>query len=59
RYNKKEWLKAADLFNFSGEAIIRLCNYALKEDKTRSSEAIMEIANLEEKAYQILLAKIS
>ena len=59
RYNKKEWLKAADLFNFSGEAIIRLCNYALKEDKTRSSEAIMEIANLEEKAYQILLTKIS
>ena len=55
KYNKKKWVKAADIFNLSGEAIIKLCNYALKEEKGKCSETIKEIANLEEKTYKILL----
>jgi len=46
---------ASRLFENSGEMIIELCHYALVQDKIGCSEKIIEIANLEEKGYQLLL----
>ena len=55
RYGIKKWVMASGLFENSGEMIIELCRYALVQDKIRCSEKIIEIANLEEKGYQLIL----
>ncbi len=54
RYNKREWTKASELFNDSGELIIELCKSAVKHDREKCGELMTEIADIEEKAYLII-----
>jgi hypothetical protein len=55
KYNRKQWLEAAELFRQSGESIIELCRAALALDMNGCSEFLKQIADLEEKAYKTLL----
>ena len=55
KYDEKQWVDASGLFISSGEIIIRLCSEALTYDGRACSKSLGEIADLEEKAYSMLL----
>lgn len=57
RYNRDNWNKATDLFRESGEIIIEMGGYALQYDGTLCSPLVDKIADLEEKAYRIILSE--
>jgi len=54
KYNVRNWTEAATLFRRSGEKIMKLCEAALKQDKQQTADFLMEIAELEERAYGLL-----
>ena len=54
-YQRKEWEAASNLFLKSGELIIKLCDKALTYDGKGCSELLEKIADMEEKAYKLLV----
>ena len=57
RYNVSSWTEASTLFRRSGEKIMKLCEAALKQNSQEISKSLLEIAEIEEKAYRLLKAK--
>lgn len=55
KYNRQQWPEAAHLFRQSGESIIELCHAALKRNIDTCSSLLTRIAELEERAYRLLL----
>ena len=55
RYKMDNWTEASTMFRRSGEKIIRLCEAAMKQNRTEVSEKLLEVAEIEEKAYKLLL----
>jgi len=55
KYKQKKWLEASELFHKSGELIIQLSKEGLKRDGPACSKTLIEIADIEEKAYQLLI----
>jgi len=54
KYNVSNWTEASVLFRSSGEKIMKLCEAALKQNKPEASNILIEIADIEEKAYRLL-----
>lgn len=54
KYNVNSWTEASTLFRKSGEKIMKLCQAALKQDKQEISNSLLEIAEVEERAYRLL-----
>jgi hypothetical protein len=54
KYNVSNWNESSILFRRSGEKIIQLCKAALKREKQKVSDILVEIANIEEQAYLML-----
>lgn len=54
RYKIDKWLKVSDMFQKSGKLITEICKAAAKQDREKISNLILEVANIEEEAYQIL-----
>jgi len=44
------------MFRRSGEKVIRLCEAAMKQNKQEASDRLLEVAEIEEKAYRLLLS---
>ena len=59
KYNVGSWTEASTMFRRSGETIIKLCEAAMKQNKKEVSDSLLEVAEIEEKAYRLLLAKFS
>jgi len=55
KYNVDCWVKAATMFKKSGELIIALCEAAVKQNKKTVSDMLLAVAEIEEKAYTLLL----
>jgi len=56
KYSQSAWAEASALFRQSGEKIKRLCREALKQNKQKASDSLLEIAETEEQAYRVLKA---
>jgi len=54
KYNVGKWTEASTLFRQSGGKIMKLCQVALKQDKQLISNILLEIADIEEQAYNLL-----
>ena len=54
KYKASQWTEASNLFRTSGEKIRKLCEAALKQDKPQISKTLLEIAEIEERAYKLL-----
>jgi hypothetical protein len=54
KYNVSEWAEASKRFIESGKSIRELCRAALKQDKHTASDILVEIADIEERAYNLL-----
>lgn len=54
KYQVSDWSESSKLFRQSGERIIDLCRAALRHDRREASTIITQIADLEEKAYEML-----
>jgi len=54
KYHADNWVEASTLFRQSGEKIMKLCEAALKQNKHQASETLLEIAEIEERAYKLL-----
>jgi hypothetical protein len=54
KYSVNVWTEASTLFRQSGEKIKRLCEAALKQNRQKASDILMEIADVEEHAYRLL-----
>jgi hypothetical protein len=55
KYSNDKWLQAADLFHDSGELIKTLSKQGLERDGAACSGTLVKIADIEEKAYRLLL----
>jgi hypothetical protein len=49
--NVKDWVEASKLFRKSGELIVKLCETVMNRDRTKCSEYITQIADIEEMTY--------
>ncbi len=54
KYDKANWVEAGKIFDKSAKLIIDLCKSAVKYDGKKCGEILMRIAELEEKAYQVI-----
>ena len=54
KYSRENWVEVGKLFYKSGELIIELSKNALEYNGKKCSELLIEIADLEEKAYQAI-----
>jgi len=54
KYKVRNWVDASMLFRESGEEIMKLCEAAMRQDKEEISKILMEIAEIEERAYKFL-----
>jgi hypothetical protein len=54
KYNIGEWTEASKRSRQSGKLIIELCRAALKQDKQKTSNILVEVADVEEKAYNLI-----
>lgn len=54
KYKVRNWVDASMLFRESGKEIMKLCEAALGQDKEQVSKMLMEIAEIEERAYKLL-----
>jgi hypothetical protein len=54
RYKVDVWTEASALFRQSGEKIKRLCGAALKQKRQEASDILVEIADVEGRAYRLL-----
>jgi hypothetical protein len=57
KHGVSNWTEASTLFRRSGEKIMKLCQAALKQDKQEISNNLLEIAEIEERAYRLLEAQ--
>lgn len=55
KYHKNEWITASAIFRKSGDKIKELCRYALKQNRQAASRSLLEVADLEERAYKPIL----
>ncbi len=55
KYNVDSWTEASAMFRRSGEIIIELCEAAMKQNRKGVSDSLLEVAEVEEKAYRLLL----
>jgi hypothetical protein len=55
KYKMNKWNETSKLFRQSGEKIMKLCEAALRQDKQTVSRLLLEIADIEEQAYKLLL----
>jgi len=54
KYKNNNWVKSSVMFEDSGKLIIELCKAAMKQDRDSISGLILQIANIEEDAYNLL-----
>ena len=54
KYDIRSWAEASELFRRSGERIKVLCQAALRQNKQKISNILIEIAEIEERAYRLL-----
>jgi len=54
KYNIRNWSEASISFRRSGEKIMKLCEAAMRQRRQKASKILMEIADVEEKAYELL-----
>jgi hypothetical protein len=54
KYHVETWTESARLFRRSGEQIMQLCEAAVRQERQRASDLLVEIANIEEHAYRTL-----
>jgi hypothetical protein len=54
KYRVDGWIEASSLFRQSGEKIMKLCEAALKQNRRQASETLLEVAEIEERAYRLL-----
>ncbi len=55
RYSIAKWTEASKMFRKSGENIIRLCEAAMKQNRKEVSDRLLEVAEIEDEAYRLLL----
>jgi len=55
KYDNKKWIEAAGLFHSSGELILKLSRQGVERDGAACSRTLLDIADIEEKAYSLLL----
>ncbi len=55
KYKINVWMQASEMFNQSGRIIQQLCEAALHQDRTSISNFINQVADIEEKAYRIVI----
>jgi hypothetical protein len=55
KYSRYKWKKAADLFHDSGQLILELSKYGIARDGSGCGKTLEKIADIEEKAYRLLL----
>ncbi len=55
KYNVDCWTEAAALFRRSGALIIELCKAAVQQNRKEVSDMLLTVAEIEEKAYTLLL----
>ncbi|OQA21009.1 MAG: hypothetical protein BWY60_00891 [Actinobacteria bacterium ADurb.Bin346] len=54
KYKVKGWIKAAGMFRQSGELIKDICIAAIQMDANTISKLILDVAEIEEKAYKLI-----
>ncbi|NMC59082.1 MAG: BtrH N-terminal domain-containing protein [Candidatus Methanofastidiosa archaeon] len=54
KYGKKNWVKVSGMFWESGSLIRELCQAALMQDVKKIAENILQVADIEEEAYELL-----
>jgi len=54
KYQVNNWVESSRMFRQSGEKIISLCEAALRMDKKTVSEILVQIADLEQRGYELL-----
>jgi hypothetical protein len=54
KYKIRNWTEASTLFRQSGKKIMKLCEAALKQHKQEVADILTEIADIEERAYEML-----
>ena len=54
KYGIDNWIKSSVIFKDSGNLIIELCKAAMKQDRDSISKLILQIADIEEDAYNLL-----
>ena len=54
RYKVGNWIKASELFSKSGKLIIDICKSSINRDKKAISDLLLEVADIEERAYQLV-----
>lgn len=52
KYRVNCWTQASTLFRRSGKRIMEFCREALEQNKQEVSEILLEIADIEERAYR-------
>ncbi|HYA22060.1 MAG TPA: BtrH N-terminal domain-containing protein [Thermoproteota archaeon] len=53
-YHRRQWTEASGLFDDSGELIVELCRHGVEHDGAKCGGILTEIADAEEKAYQVI-----
>lgn len=54
KYKVIEWIDASERFRGSGNLIIELCKTVVKQDYQKCPKFVTQIADIEEKAFQLL-----
>lgn len=54
KYDIANWVESSILFRKSGEAIKKLCQAAISQEKNQVSKCLLDIADLEENAYKLV-----
>jgi hypothetical protein len=58
KYAVDSWTEASTMFRRSGARIIKLCEAAMQQNRQKISETLLDIAEIEEKAYKLLLKPV-
>jgi len=54
KYDVSNWSESSMLFRQSGERIMQLCKAALRQETPSVSDILLEVADIEEQAYNLL-----
>jgi hypothetical protein len=54
KYKQENWLQVSEMFEQSGSLIIDICKAAMRKDRNLISELILKVADIEEKAYNLI-----
>jgi len=58
KYEIDNWIKSSVMFENSGKLIAELCRAAMKQDRNSISKLILQIAQIEEDAYNLLSERL-